>query len=191
MLLELMDPLKEGVSSSNWNSDSSTHTFTPTCFSSNQCSLGVCSGQEVTWQHPLTHHRGSSSSPSCSQTGRAGAPLQHSREKVLRMFLLQVIEGNTDTYDVVLRDLRPPIIARFVRLIPVTRAAMTVCMRVELYGCVWHGEPLPALHSPVCCLGNKTRRHSKAEIQCNRGKKPNKALPESEYHLTPRWLGWW
>lgn len=54
--------------------------------------------------------------------------------------LLQVIDGNTDTYDVVLKDLRPPIIARFVRLIPVTKAPMTVCMRVELYGCVWHGE---------------------------------------------------
>ncbi|NXW57709.1 DDR2 protein, partial [Eurystomus gularis] len=50
----------------------------------------------------------------------------------------KVIPGNIDTYDVVLKDLRPPIIARFIRVIPVTEMAMTVCMRVELYGCVWY-----------------------------------------------------
>ncbi|XP_013916550.1 PREDICTED: discoidin domain-containing receptor 2-like, partial [Thamnophis sirtalis] len=49
----------------------------------------------------------------------------------------QVIQGNTDTYEVVLKDLRPPIIARYIRVIPVTEQPMTVCMRVELYGCVW------------------------------------------------------
>ncbi|NXD74870.1 DDR2 protein, partial [Halcyon senegalensis] len=49
-----------------------------------------------------------------------------------------VIQGNIDTYDVVLKDLRPPIIARFIRVIPVTEIPMTVCMRVELYGCVWY-----------------------------------------------------
>lgn len=74
---------------------------------------------------------------------------------LLRLSLLQVIDGNTDTYDVVLKDLRPPIIARFVRLIPVTKAPMTVCMRVELYGCVWHGE-YPEGHckaAPTCAEG--------------------------------------
>ncbi|NXA39334.1 DDR2 protein, partial [Eudromia elegans] len=50
----------------------------------------------------------------------------------------QVIQGNINTYDVVLKDLRPPIIARFIRVIPVTELPMTVCMRVELYGCVWY-----------------------------------------------------
>ncbi|NXW92216.1 DDR2 protein, partial [Alopecoenas beccarii] len=50
----------------------------------------------------------------------------------------KVIQGNIDTYDVVLKDLRPPIIARFIRVIPVTEMPMTVCMRVELYGCVWY-----------------------------------------------------
>lgn len=60
------------------------------------------------------------------------------------------MDGNTDTYEVVLKDLRPPIIARFVRLIPVTKAPMTVCMRVELYGCIWHGEHQPrAWHCPA------------------------------------------
>lgn len=53
--------------------------------------------------------------------------------------LFQVIEGNRNAYDVVLKDLEPPIIARFVRFMPVTDHSMIVCMRVELYGCVWLG----------------------------------------------------
>uniref|UniRef100_A0A8B9JCZ9 receptor protein-tyrosine kinase n=1 Tax=Astyanax mexicanus TaxID=7994 RepID=A0A8B9JCZ9_ASTMX len=49
----------------------------------------------------------------------------------------QVIDGNKNPYEVVLKDLEPPIIARFVRFMPVTDPSMTVCMRVELYGCEW------------------------------------------------------
>ncbi|XP_072276244.1 discoidin domain-containing receptor 2 isoform X1 [Pyxicephalus adspersus] len=49
----------------------------------------------------------------------------------------QVLEGNVNPYDIVLKDLEPPIIARFLRFIPVTDHSMNVCLRVELYGCVW------------------------------------------------------
>uniref|UniRef100_A0A8C9SWW3 Discoidin domain-containing receptor 2 n=1 Tax=Scleropages formosus TaxID=113540 RepID=A0A8C9SWW3_SCLFO len=49
----------------------------------------------------------------------------------------QVIEGNKNAYDTVLKDLEPPIIARFVRFMPITDHSMNVCMRVELYGCEW------------------------------------------------------
>ncbi|XP_037530754.1 discoidin domain-containing receptor 2 [Nematolebias whitei] len=49
----------------------------------------------------------------------------------------QVIEGNRNTYDIALRDLQPPIIARLVRFMPVIDHSMNVCMRVELYGCEW------------------------------------------------------
>uniref|UniRef100_A0A8C4SIJ4 Discoidin domain-containing receptor 2 n=1 Tax=Erpetoichthys calabaricus TaxID=27687 RepID=A0A8C4SIJ4_ERPCA len=49
----------------------------------------------------------------------------------------QVINGNKNAYDIVLKDLSPPIIARYVRFIPVTDHRMNVCMRVELYGCEW------------------------------------------------------
>ncbi|XP_057190727.1 discoidin domain-containing receptor 2 isoform X1 [Triplophysa rosa] len=49
----------------------------------------------------------------------------------------QIIEGNKNAYDVVLKDLEPPIIAQFVRFMPLTDPSMTVCMRVELYGCEW------------------------------------------------------
>lgn len=55
-------------------------------------------------------------------------------------FNVQVIEGNRNAYDIVLKDLEPPIIARFVRFMPVTDHSMNVCMRVELYGCEWLGK---------------------------------------------------
>ncbi|KAM9371041.1 discoidin domain-containing receptor 2-like [Phaethornis superciliosus] len=87
----------------------------------------------------------------------------------------RVIQGNIDTYDVVLKDLRPPIIARFIRVIPVTEMPMTVCMRVELYGCVWYdglasysipeGGTIAAPGFPIVYLNDSTydgyqeRRH--------------------------------
>ncbi|XP_034649691.1 discoidin domain-containing receptor 2-like [Trachemys scripta elegans] len=87
----------------------------------------------------------------------------------------QVIQGNIDTYDVVLKDLRPPIIARYIRVIPVTELPMTVCMRVELYGCMWfdglasysipEGGTIAAPGSPIIYLNDSTydgfqeRRH--------------------------------
>ncbi|XP_037828921.1 discoidin domain-containing receptor 2 isoform X3 [Kryptolebias marmoratus] len=49
----------------------------------------------------------------------------------------QVIEGNKNAYDAVLKDLEPPIVAHFVRFMPITDPSMIVCMRVELYGCEW------------------------------------------------------
>ncbi|KAJ6654670.1 hypothetical protein lerEdw1_006692 [Lerista edwardsae] len=49
----------------------------------------------------------------------------------------QVLDGNTNPYDIVVKDLAPPIIGRFIRFIPVTDHSTNVCLRVELYGCVW------------------------------------------------------
>lgn len=60
----------------------------------------------------------------------------------------QVIEGNRNAYDVVLKDLEPPIIARFVRFMPVTDHSMIVCMRVELYGCEWLGSSVSPIIKP-------------------------------------------
>ena len=62
------------------------------------------------------------------------------RSRCVCLFYLQVIEGNRNAYDIVLKDLEPPIIARFVRFMPVTDHSMNVCMRVELYGCEWLGK---------------------------------------------------
>ncbi|GCC18111.1 hypothetical protein chiPu_0020727 [Chiloscyllium punctatum] len=60
----------------------------------------------------------------------------------------QIIPGNVNTYDIVLKDLRPPIIARYVRVIPVTEQPSSVCMRVELYGCAW-ADGLYSYSGPV------------------------------------------
>lgn len=60
----------------------------------------------------------------------------------------QVIEGNRNAYDIVLRDVEPPIIARFVRFMPVTDHSMNVCMRVELYGCEWL-DGLVSYNAPI------------------------------------------
>ncbi|XP_051899932.1 discoidin domain-containing receptor 2-like isoform X2 [Pristis pectinata] len=49
----------------------------------------------------------------------------------------EIITGNMNPYDVVLKDLGPPIIARYVRFYPMADRMMSVCMRVELYGCPW------------------------------------------------------
>lgn len=51
-----------------------------------------------------------------------------------------MISGNENTEDVVLKDLGPPIIARYVRFYPRADRVMSVCLRVELYGCVWKGK---------------------------------------------------
>ncbi|CAH2314296.1 epithelial discoidin domain-containing receptor 1 isoform X1 [Pelobates cultripes] len=49
----------------------------------------------------------------------------------------EVIAGNENTQDLVLKDLGPPLIARYVRFYPMADRVMSVCLRVELYGCVW------------------------------------------------------
>uniref|UniRef100_A0A8C2AE17 receptor protein-tyrosine kinase n=1 Tax=Cyprinus carpio TaxID=7962 RepID=A0A8C2AE17_CYPCA len=59
----------------------------------------------------------------------------------------ETIMANINTYDSVVRDLHPPIITRFLRLIPVTDVVHTVCMRVELFGCTWQ-DGLTAYSSP-------------------------------------------
>ncbi|KAI7806189.1 epithelial discoidin domain-containing receptor 1 isoform X2 [Triplophysa rosa] len=60
----------------------------------------------------------------------------------------EVVSGNENTYDVVLKDLGPPIIARMVRFFPLADRVMSVCLRVELYGCVWE-DGLKSYTAPV------------------------------------------
>ncbi|XP_023803811.1 epithelial discoidin domain-containing receptor 1-like, partial [Cyanistes caeruleus] len=49
----------------------------------------------------------------------------------------QVIGGNEDPEGVVLKDLSPPPVARALRVYPRAPRAMSVCLRLELYGCPW------------------------------------------------------
>ncbi|XP_060726701.1 epithelial discoidin domain-containing receptor 1 isoform X2 [Tachysurus vachellii] len=60
----------------------------------------------------------------------------------------EVILGNENTYEVVLKDLGPPIIARMVRFYPLADRMMSVCLRVELYGCLW-SDGLKAYTAPM------------------------------------------
>uniref|UniRef100_A0A4W4F457 receptor protein-tyrosine kinase n=1 Tax=Electrophorus electricus TaxID=8005 RepID=A0A4W4F457_ELEEL len=59
----------------------------------------------------------------------------------------EIIMGNVNTYESVVKDLHPPIITRYLRLIPVTDAVHTVCMRIELFGCPWQ-DGLTAYSAP-------------------------------------------
>ncbi|KAI6061787.1 Epithelial discoidin domain-containing receptor 1 [Aix galericulata] len=49
------------------------------------------------------------------------------------------IGGNEDPAGVVLKDLAPPPVARALRVYPPAPRAMSVCLRLELYGCPWDG----------------------------------------------------
>ncbi|XP_069393664.1 epithelial discoidin domain-containing receptor 1 isoform X6 [Paralichthys olivaceus] len=60
----------------------------------------------------------------------------------------EVVSGNENTYDIVLKDLGPPIVARMVRFYPLADRVMSVCLRVELYGCVWD-DGLKAYTAPL------------------------------------------
>ncbi|XP_031432222.1 epithelial discoidin domain-containing receptor 1 isoform X3 [Clupea harengus] len=60
----------------------------------------------------------------------------------------EVISGNENTYDVVLKDLGPPVVARMLRFHPLADRVMSVCLRVELYGCLWN-DGLKAYTAPV------------------------------------------
>lgn len=70
---------------------------------------------------------------------------------------LQVVSGNQNTYDIVLKDLGPPIVARMVRFYPLADRVMSVCLRVELYGCLWNGEcvcaRMPGAPAGSCAAG--------------------------------------
>ena len=49
--------------------------------------------------------------------------------------MMQEFDGNKDKNSVVYHDLNPPIIARYIRFLPVKWEG-EISMRVELYGCV-------------------------------------------------------
>ena len=49
--------------------------------------------------------------------------------------MMQEFDGNKDKNSVVYHDLNPPIIARYIRFLPVEWKD-EISMRVELYGCV-------------------------------------------------------
>ena len=55
-------------------------------------------------------------------------------------FFLQILPGNSNTYAVANNTLNPAIFASKIRLIPYSDHPRTVCMRIELVGCVFEGN---------------------------------------------------
>lgn len=49
----------------------------------------------------------------------------------------QILRGNSNTYLVEKQKLELPFVASRVRFVPYSKHPRTVCMRVEIYGCVW------------------------------------------------------
>uniref|UniRef100_K7EF47 Discoidin domain receptor tyrosine kinase 1 n=1 Tax=Ornithorhynchus anatinus TaxID=9258 RepID=K7EF47_ORNAN len=68
----------------------------------------------------------------------------------------EVISGNEDPGGVVLKDLGPPLVARLVRFYPRADRLMSVCLRVELYGCLWKGFSTGAWATVSCGCGRAT-----------------------------------
>nr|CAB3236729.1 epithelial discoidin domain-containing receptor 1 [Phallusia mammillata] len=51
---------------------------------------------------------------------------------------LNLMKGNTDMTSISKQSISPPVTgAEYVRIIPVTNRPQSVCLRLELYGCVW------------------------------------------------------
>ncbi|XP_034963247.2 epithelial discoidin domain-containing receptor 1 isoform X1 [Zootoca vivipara] len=86
----------------------------------------------------------------------------------------EVISGNENTEDVVLKDLGPPVIARYVRFYPRADRVMSVCLRVELYGCIWKdglqsytaplGQVMPLVPEPVYLNDSTYDGHSVSNL---------------------------
>lgn len=53
---------------------------------------------------------------------------------------LQILTGNINTYSEVENILQPIIFASKIRLYPYSQYDRTVCLRVEVVGCIWDGE---------------------------------------------------
>lgn len=54
--------------------------------------------------------------------------------------ILQILPGNINTFEAEARNISPPIIAQKIRIIPYSTHPRIICLRVELYGCLWKGE---------------------------------------------------
>ncbi|CAF3483728.1 unnamed protein product [Rotaria socialis] len=60
-----------------------------------------------------------------------------------------IFNGNINTYLPEKRSLLSPILAKRIRIVPYSQRWRTVCMRVELYGCPYHGGVISYKTSPT------------------------------------------
>jgi hypothetical protein len=64
----------------------------------------------------------------------------YSASKISRDLFVQILSGNSDTATVVSHRLMPPVYTSKVRVLPYSVHRRTVCLRVELRGCLAEGE---------------------------------------------------
>lgn len=64
----------------------------------------------------------------------------------------QVLRGNSNTYLVEKQKLDLPFVASKVRFVPYSQHPRTVCMRVEIYGCVLEREHFYTVYFTVCLI---------------------------------------
>uniref|UniRef100_A0A8C4ZZA2 Tyrosine-protein kinase receptor n=1 Tax=Gadus morhua TaxID=8049 RepID=A0A8C4ZZA2_GADMO len=113
-----------------------------------------------------------------------------------------VVEANSDAYNAVIKDLHPPIITQFVRIIPVTEVSAPVCMRVELYGCPWEdglvsysgaegqvmGPPGHALASLNDSIYDGTQHRRR--LSGGLGQLTDGVIGQDDFLLTRQYQGW-
>uniref|UniRef100_A0A3Q3LXR6 Discoidin domain-containing receptor 2 n=1 Tax=Labrus bergylta TaxID=56723 RepID=A0A3Q3LXR6_9LABR len=110
--------------------------------------------------------------------------------------------ANKNAYASVINDLHPPVITRYVRLIPVTTLSTTVCMRVELYGCPWEdglvsysapeGQLMMPPGYPIASLNDSTYDgdHEKRKLFGGMGQLTDGVIGMDDFLLTRQYHVW-
>ncbi|KAK3921754.1 Discoidin domain-containing receptor 2, partial [Frankliniella fusca] len=100
-----------------------------------------------------------------------------------------VLPGNTNTYIVARQDLAMPFVATKVRFIPHSEHPRTVCMRVELYGCLWdRGGVQRYVASQADIPDRSYDGHLGQLVDGLRG--PDEFRDHETDVLEGRWVGW-
>ncbi|KAJ8380316.1 hypothetical protein SKAU_G00010940 [Synaphobranchus kaupii] len=114
----------------------------------------------------------------------------------------KIMEANDNAYASVIKDLHPPIIARYLRLIPVTKLPTTVCMRVEVYGCPWHdgltaysspeGQVMAVPGYPITSLNDSTYDgyHERRKLFDGLGQLTDGVIGQDDFLLTRQYHVW-
>uniref|UniRef100_A0A8C5FGR1 Tyrosine-protein kinase receptor n=1 Tax=Gadus morhua TaxID=8049 RepID=A0A8C5FGR1_GADMO len=108
-----------------------------------------------------------------------------------------VVEANSDAYNAVIKDLHPPIITQFVRIIPVTEVSAPVCMRVELYGCPWEdglvsysGAEGQVMGPPGHALASLNDSIYDGTLSGGLGQLTDGVIGQDDFLLTRQYQGW-
>uniref|UniRef100_A0A674CZP8 Discoidin domain-containing receptor 2 n=1 Tax=Salmo trutta TaxID=8032 RepID=A0A674CZP8_SALTR len=114
----------------------------------------------------------------------------------------KTMEANDNAYVSVIKDLHPPIISRYVRLIPVTKMPTTVCMRLELYGCPWHdgltsysspeGQLMMPPGYPIASLNDSTYdgAHERRKLSGGLGQLTDGVIGQDDFLVTRQYHVW-